>query len=52
VKKIETGDAYEFDRKSEEELRELVAEQDMIRRHSLRHPARPSTDLVGSGVEL
>jgi hypothetical protein len=33
VKQIETGDAYEFDRKSEDELREIVAEQEAILAH-------------------
>jgi hypothetical protein len=30
VNQIETGDAYEFDRKSEEELRDIIATQDEI----------------------
>jgi hypothetical protein len=30
VKQVETGDAREFDRKSEAELREPIAEQDQI----------------------
>jgi hypothetical protein len=30
VKQIEAGDAHEFDRKSEEELRQYIAEQDAI----------------------
>ena len=30
VKQIETGDAHEFDRKSKEELRQIIAEQDTI----------------------
>lgn len=37
VKQIETGEAGEFDRKSEEELRALIAEQDALLASMTQH---------------